>query len=172
MGEEVRYHKKCPLFGLDIGFGPFKSITYTSDEMNEYCGYDAKYDSTVGKCVPTESFCKSVDVSSIDEYAARDTYCKERACYYVTDNTCDDYFKNCDIDETKNMQNRKGACEANPNCEFDPSSIFECDVKGGKSLFSSSRIRKKCGEGKVKIEELCGDGLTYDYIMKRCDMKY
>lgn len=167
MGEEVRYHKKCPLFGWDIGFGPFKSIPYTESEMNEYCGYDARYDSTVGKCVPTDSFCKSVDVSSIDDDAERQIYCTERTCDYPhrgTENNCEDNFIYC-------FASTKETCEANPNCEFNPENVFKCSVKGGKGWFSSSMIRKNCGEPKVHTRELCGDGLTYKDFSRRCDVE-
>jgi hypothetical protein len=163
------YHKRCPLFGLDFGFGPFSKKEYTSEEMSEYCGYDTTFDSTVGKCVRNEvGHCDTIDLTGLTTYEDKSRMCESQACSGGFGDKCNTPIFKCDVSGDDNAQ--RTACDANPGCKWDPENIMSKCISSNRGVFASGSIRADCGSAKIRIHELCGDGTTYDSFGKVCSV--
>ena len=165
------YHKQCPLFGWDFGFGPFSKKEYTSEEMNEYCGYDTTFDSTVGKCVRNEvEHCATIDLTGLTTYEEKSKMCASQACSGGLGDTCNTSIITCNVTGDDTAQ--KTACDANPGCNWDPGNMMSKCTTSNRGFFASESIRADCGMEKIKVHELCGDGTNYDSFGKVCSAAF
>jgi hypothetical protein len=166
------YHKKCPLFGLDLGFTvpilniSFEKKAYTSEEMNDFCGYDTEFDVTTKKCIPKRSlYCESITIESNLDDIAKNEFCKTHACNFEpSSNKCKTVIE-CYTEGDDAA--RETACNNNPNCHWDPQEVFKCNPKT-RGIFAPTTITENCDQPKVNISDLCGPGTSYNSLSKIC----
>ena len=161
------YHKQCPLFGLDLGFGPFKKVEYTTESM-PHCGYKTRYDTVSEKCVPENiSHCETVtDLSSLETYDEKILACASHAC--GTDfngRTCRDFGICKDVKYLPESE-QETACKSNPICKwFDNNSFDKCNIDRGPpistDLNGNAKITAECGKPQKFVRDLCAPGTVY-----------
>lgn len=155
------YHKKCPLFGFNLGFGPFSKKEYTDEEMQKYCGYGTHYDSEKAKCVLSDDFCASLVLPSEQTYGERQATCAASACgLSFSNDKCNDGLRCRASDEE--------TCLKNPGCSWEE---FDCHPRKRGAL-SSSKIRTECGEMKKHIGILCDEGTRFNVFAGVCEKPY
>ena len=161
------YHKKCPWLNLDLGIWPFAKVEYTPDEMNKFCGYDTEFDPTIGKCVPTTvAHCDTVDISLLVAFDDKQNACHANACSLGLDGTCG---SNMTCVVSGDDASAETACNSNPGCTWDGDALFFKCAPEKRDFFADTNIYAMCGSDPKKVSELCGDGTTYNTILKVCE---
>ena len=160
------YHKHCPWLSLDLGIWPFSNVEYTPDEMNKFCGYDTEFDPTVGKCVPTTvAHCDTIDLSGLTTYEEKKSACNAQACTVGLSGTCGSMMT-CMVNGDD--ATAEAGCKANPGCTWNPDAALRGSAKK-RGLFADTTIRATCESDEMRVSELCGQGTTYNSILKVCE---
>ena len=159
------YVKKCPLWGLDLGIGPFKTVHYADAEVSSrHCGRNTTYED--GHCVPTREP-RACDGVRLEQplhrpplhIHVRRGWCHARGCSFdPSADACTDR-RECqtNLDE--------GGCAANnANCEWDAG---RCALRSNRA--APTPLRAACDGTAVPPHALCGDGTKYDARRHMCE---
>ena len=159
----MSYVKKCPLWGWNLGFGPFRRIHYEDNEVATlYCGRNTSYED--GVCVPKKMTHTCETVSFVDHDPPLHLHVKTGRCH----------MKGCSFDPGTNACTDERECQVNldrstcatnnPNCKWDAG---RCMIRSNRD--HPSPLRTSCGGTKLQPHDLCVDGASYNEIRHMCE---
>lgn len=168
------YVTRCPLWGFNLGIGPFSRRNATDDELRRACGRNTTWDTASRTCIPLQTQpCDAVDLT----HPRFDTFptfllkgeCQQNACGF------DDTTRTCVADRYECRTGVQQAwCNANSNCEWVNDHIpcrYRTSVASGGTQSSLPEMRTGCGRDAsvVSVGALCGAGTTLHPTRQLCE---